>query len=241
MTVPTPPAPSNAGPSPWLSSTAAPGAPIARAGAGHAPGLPGPGHGTLAHPGGLAWHARRRGVRTYLEAGMRFPLGACIVMRNSPGAEVYGIVAGEREQRDGQFSPVPGTQPAQAVGDHWGYMRFVGGDLATAVERIDRSLGGRFAVDLALVRSSPLLPCAAQQAVEIVPHLTPGGAIVVSAAGRGELPAGLGGLDADAPALDQSALCRCANRHRPGGLAGWLTPPTAEAKTREHKYTTQEA
>jgi len=48
------------------------------------------------------------------------------------------------------------------------------------VERISKSSAGRFAVDLALVRCSPQLPAAQQQALELARSLTPGGAIVVT-------------------------------------------------------------
>lgn len=126
----------------------------------------------------LTWNARRRGVRTYVETGVKVPYGACLVTRNSPGVEVYCVVDWDHAQGRGNFQRVSNSLLRQ-LGQHWGYVRFVGGDPATAIHRLSKSVAGRFAVDLAMVRCGPTLPAAPQQAVELAGYLTPGGAIVV--------------------------------------------------------------
>jgi hypothetical protein len=129
----------------------------------------------------LAWHAQRRGVRAYVEAGMRVPYGACLVARNSPGVELYMIVDWHDSRMQGGSYELFSNNLIKGLGQHWGYMRFVGDDPATGVQRVSQSTGSRFAVDLALVRASAQLPHAPQQAVELANFLTPGGAIVVTA------------------------------------------------------------
>lgn len=128
----------------------------------------------------LVWLASRRAVRVYVEAGMRVPIGACMVTRQSPGTEVYGIVAWEERHPAIQSFEFLANNLFKQLGRHGGYFRFIGGDPATGVERLSKSVAGRFAVDLALVQSGPTLPNAPRQAVELSRFLTPGGAIVVS-------------------------------------------------------------
>lgn len=128
----------------------------------------------------LSWHAQRRAARTYVETGMIGSYGACVVTRVSPGVEVYAVGNWSRPQPDGGSLMLLCNNLLKGLGQHWGYIRFVGDDPATAVDRISKSTGGRFAVDLALVRAGAGLP-ATQQALELAASLTPGGAIVVSA------------------------------------------------------------
>jgi hypothetical protein len=131
---------------------------------------------------GVAWHAQRRGVRTYVETGMKVPYGACLVARNSPGVELYTVVDWAHPQNDGGSLELLANNLLKGLGQHWGYLRFVGDDPATAVERIRKSTPGRFAVDLVLLRSGPKHPAAARQALELAGCLRPGGAIVVAGA-----------------------------------------------------------
>lgn len=149
----------------------------------------------------LAWHASRRGVRTYVEAGMRVPYAACVVTRQSPGAELYMITDWKPALAGGGSYELLANNLIKGLGQHWGYMRFVGDDPATAVGRISQSVGGRFAVDLALVRSAPQLPAAPQQAVELAGRLTPGGAIVVTGTDASSFRAVWSALNAHHPQL----------------------------------------
>jgi hypothetical protein len=150
---------------------------------------------------GLVWHARRRGVRTYVETGSQLPYGACLVARHSPGAELYIVIDRNLPQHNGSSCELLSSNLLKGLGLHGGYVRYVGDDAATAVERISKSSGGRFAVDLALVRASVQVPCAADQAVELAGFLTPGGAIVVAAADEPSFRTVWGTLSARRPSL----------------------------------------
>jgi hypothetical protein len=149
----------------------------------------------------LAWHASRRGVRTYVEAGMRVPYACCVVTRHSPGAELYMITDWSPTFAGVGSYELLANNLIKGLGQHWGYLRFVGDDPTTAVERISRSAGGRFAVDLALVRCSPQLPAAQQQALELARYLTPGGAIVVAGADEASFRKVWSALNAQHPQL----------------------------------------
>lgn len=148
----------------------------------------------------LAWHAARRGVRTYVEAGMRMPYAAAMVARQSPGAELYMIVDWLREPLPGGSYELASNNLLKALGQHWGYFRFVGEDPATGVERISKSTGSRFAVDLALVRAGAGLT-APRQVAELAPFLTPGGALVVTAEDEPSFQAAWAALSAARPQL----------------------------------------
>lgn len=135
----------------------------------------------------VAWYAIWKRPRTYLEVGLRYPPAAAMVARAVPGVELYALVDWERnradesmfsEREDACFTFL-NSNITRGYGHQWAYARFVGGDPATALERLAGSSFGAFRVDLAVVRADA--PHAVDQAVGLVNYLTPGGGIVVSA------------------------------------------------------------
>jgi hypothetical protein len=149
----------------------------------------------------LVWYAQRRAVRTYLETGMRTPYGACLVTRSSPGTEVYAVVDWCPPVEKVRSLLFVNNNFLKAIGQHWGYIRFVGDDPATAVARIISSVPGRFALDLAFVRCGTKFPSAPRQAVELAARLTPGGAMVISAEDEQSFDSAWGALARERPGL----------------------------------------
>lgn len=127
----------------------------------------------------LSWYSTYHSPRTYFEIGLRSAHAAALVTMTSPGVELYGIVEWHRPTHDersfahgAHFALLPVMQQSHA--------RWIGGDPLTAVERVAKSNAGRFAVDLALVRADNNLPHGTTQAVQLVPWITPGGAMVIA-------------------------------------------------------------
>lgn len=133
----------------------------------------------------LAWFSLARRPRCFVDAGMRYPPAAALVARGSPGVEIYGLVNWERpgadeamfQNRDDSCLKFLASNTIRGLGQQWAYTRFVGGDPATAVQRLASSALGRFQVELALIRADA--PAAVDQALELSQYLRPGGAFVI--------------------------------------------------------------
>ena len=136
----------------------------------------------------LGWYASTRHPRVYVESQMRQPHAACLVAKVSGGTEIHATVSWERLPEEAKFYPADDSSftffaamVLRSVGKQWAYSRFVGGDPASAIERLGHSQFGRFGVDLALVRSGPYGPL---HAMELAEHINPGGAMVLTSPDR---------------------------------------------------------
>jgi hypothetical protein len=134
----------------------------------------------------LAWYASTRGPMNFVEVGMRYPFVAGLVSRACPGVELYPLVWWQRNQADEHFFHADpescltywANNFLRTFSQHWAYTQFIGGDFSTALSRLRNLRTGRFHLDLALLRDSPLAP---GQGLELASMLNPGGAIVLLA------------------------------------------------------------
>jgi glycosyltransferase involved in cell wall biosynthesis len=132
----------------------------------------------------VGWYASTRHPRVYVETEMRQAHAACVVAKLANGTEIHATVSWDRLPEEASFykqedasATFFAARSLRTVGGQWAHSRFVGGDPATAVERLSRSQFGHFGVDLALVRSGPYGP---QNAIRLAEHLNPGGAMVLT-------------------------------------------------------------
>jgi hypothetical protein len=124
----------------------------------------------------LAWHAKYMNPRTFFEFGCRVPFAAGLVTRFAPAVEVYGT--DNWLPADGWPVIPPFAVPNFLRGcNYHGYCRVITGDPATVVQRWWDST--HQLVDLALVRAEMPGGFVTEQALELLKHLAPGGAMVV--------------------------------------------------------------
>ncbi len=123
----------------------------------------------------LAWYGLHHSPRIYLEFGAKLGYTAALVAGACPTVEFYGI---ESWQEDGgEPTPYYATNMLRGVG-YQGYARFVTGDPMTALDRLQNSFIGNWAIDLALVRGELLGAGVLEQLDNLIPALVSGGALV---------------------------------------------------------------
>jgi len=125
----------------------------------------------------LSWYSHYYNPRRYLDFGVRRGCGAAIVAASCPSVEIYGI--------DNWADVLDAYMPAREafvlrrIG-HQGYTRFIDGDISTAVQRLQESFVGSFFLDLVFVQGDFLGANLEQQLHHLVPHLSLGGALVLT-------------------------------------------------------------
>ncbi len=127
----------------------------------------------------LAWFGLFQYPRNYLEFGARNPNATGIVVTACPGTELYLI---DSWQKDGtRAAPPPSfiTSVLEQLG-HRGYSRFISGDIKSAWKRLKGSFIGDLALDLVFVRGDLLGEDGWLQIADIVEHLAPGGAMILT-------------------------------------------------------------
>jgi len=125
----------------------------------------------------LAWYSLNRYPRNYLEFGIRYGYAAAVVASACPGVEIYGLDSWQPVNNQPVPPPYYATGILQRVG-YQGYTRLVTGEPSGAFRRLKNSFIGTFLFDLVLFRADIFGAAFLEQLNEIVPHLSPGGALV---------------------------------------------------------------
>lgn len=127
----------------------------------------------------LAWYSTHRYPRNYLEVGIRRGYAAAIVAAGCPAVEVYGIDKFEGVIVDHTAIHYVARMLRTSIG-HRAYARFINGNIETALDRLKASFVGPFLLDLALVRGDHLGEHLREQVADLLAHITPGGALVIT-------------------------------------------------------------
>ena len=128
----------------------------------------------------LSWYAQHGRPRVYVEVGLGAGYAAGLVAAACPGIEIYGTEnwqPGSSRARDAHP-----TTTANLVGHYsqfQSYTRFIGGDPATALQRLFQSPHAPETYDLGLLRLDPILGDAMTNAGILAGQLAAGGALVV--------------------------------------------------------------
>jgi len=126
----------------------------------------------------LLWYCGHHTPRTYLDFGVSHGCTAALVASICPWIEIYGV-----DTWNGVcYDHSPRTLAAilrRRVG-HRGYLRFVNGDMGTAVQRLRDSFIGPFTPDLVLVREDFLTEEPLDQTDALLRDLAPGGGLVMT-------------------------------------------------------------
>jgi len=128
----------------------------------------------------VAWYARSRFPRTYVEIGVRYSAAAAVVAHGCPGVEIYGVDSWMEEGGASNLQSWASSNAIAYAGRHQNYTRFVTGDPSTALTRLFDAAGAPTSVDLALVRTDPVFGDAIQNAMMLARKLGVGGAVVIT-------------------------------------------------------------
>jgi len=124
----------------------------------------------------LYWYSLNHYPRRYLEFSSGSS-GAVAVTAACPSVEIY---------KTGHWE---GIQPDDSPGDFVamldafqfrGYVRFVNGDISTAIQRLKGSFVGHFGFDLMLVGGKMVDEVAEDQVCNLISYLSPGGALILN-------------------------------------------------------------
>lgn len=126
----------------------------------------------------LSWYGLYRHPRRYLDLGIKQGYLAAVVAAACSGIEIYGIDSWEGVQE--RLPPDRFATMLRTVFAHRGYVRFVNGHVNSALERLRASFIGPFSFDLASVCIDLLEAKAEPQLIDLLSHIAPGGALVVS-------------------------------------------------------------
>ncbi|HLG14358.1 MAG TPA: class I SAM-dependent methyltransferase [Blastocatellia bacterium] len=126
----------------------------------------------------LSWYCMRRHPRRYMEFGLKQGLSAAAVAALCPSVEIYAAARWEGVLKGN--APKNIATALRRIAGHEGYLRFINGDITTALARLRDSFIGRFSVDLVLVRSGMFRADTLSLISGILPHLSDGGALVLT-------------------------------------------------------------
>lgn len=156
----------------------------------------------------LSWFARYHYPQIYIEFGISQGYGAAVVADACPGVEIYGIDRWDGVRYRG--APVAiARRLLQECLTHTGYVRFINGDIRTAVRRLRDSFVGPMHFDLALVRGDLLADDAAKQVLDLLPYLSSGGGLVLTYGSADQFTTAWNEIRAGYP---QFTYFRCHNR-----------------------------
>jgi hypothetical protein len=129
----------------------------------------------------LAWYALKRRPRTYLELGVQNSSAPAIITAGCTTCETYLVDQWSEDDTGGNPAVYHASNIAAAAAPQ-ALTHIVSADPATAVERLFNSIVPDLRIDLALIRTDARFGDAVHNANAIADRLTPGGAIVLSAA-----------------------------------------------------------
>lgn len=124
----------------------------------------------------LSWYSQYHYPRRYLELGIGQSYAAVVVGATCPSVEIYDISRWEGVLN--RSAPVNIAQRLRRNFTHHGYVRFINGDINTAVQRLRNSFIGSFFFDLVFIQGDMLGEHTTKQVNELLTHLAPGGALV---------------------------------------------------------------
>ena len=126
----------------------------------------------------LTWYCLNYKPQNYLEFGISSGYAVGTVAMSCPTVEIYGIDSWQQQ-------PNPVKPPDYATGilrniGYRGYTRFITGDSHTAFCRLCNSFIGSPVFDLILFREEIFATTTFPQLRDILPHLAPKGAMVIT-------------------------------------------------------------
>ena len=124
----------------------------------------------------LSWYSDNHYPRRYLEFADRSS-GAVAVVATCPSVEIYKV--GHWEGIGPDDSPIALAHTLDAF-QFRGYVRFVNGEIGTAIQRLKDSFVGHFGFDLMLVGGKMVEEVADDQVCSLISYLSPGGALILS-------------------------------------------------------------
>lgn len=127
----------------------------------------------------LSWFSRYHNPRIYLEFGISQGYAAAVVANACLGVEVYGIDRWDGVLYRGAPYDIAVILLRRCLA-HTGYVRFINGNIRTAVRRLRDSFVGPIRFDLVLVRGDLLADDAAKQVLDLLPYLSSGGGLVLT-------------------------------------------------------------
>lgn len=127
----------------------------------------------------IGWHSFNYSPRSYLEFGILRGGTALSAGAASQGLEIYGIDSWFPQADPLARFPME-VSHLLSQGGYQGYLRFVTGDPATAVDRLCRSLTQPVSFDLVMWREKLLGRGTSEQISHFIPKLSAGGALVLS-------------------------------------------------------------
>ena len=133
----------------------------------------------------LAWHVTRFPVNVFVDFGCAFPEATAIVVQEAPACAVYMACCAP----DATLSDLDPFVHILRAGNHRGQAQFVGGDATNLLTRLWSIIGVGQWVDLAFAHlEGPHSTCSTEaQVLEVIPHLSSQGTLVVSAATPGRI------------------------------------------------------
>ncbi len=124
----------------------------------------------------LSWYSHNHYPRRYLEFAGRNS-EAVVVAAACPSVEIYKV--GHWEGIGSDDSPITLAHTLDAF-QFRGYVRFVNGEIGTAIQRLKDSFVGQFGFDLMLVGGKMVDEVADDQVCSLISYLSPGGALILS-------------------------------------------------------------
>ena len=124
----------------------------------------------------LSWYSHNHYPRRYLEFAGRNS-AAVTVAAACPSVEIYKV--GHWEGIGPDDSPITLAHTLDAF-QFRGYVRFVNGEIGTAIQRLKDSFIGHFGFDLMLVGGKMVDEVADDQVCSLISYLSPGGALILS-------------------------------------------------------------
>jgi predicted O-methyltransferase YrrM len=160
----------------------------------------------------LSWFSRYHNPRKYLEFGISQGYATAVVANACSGVEVYGIDCWDGVLYRGAPYDIAVTLLRRCLA-HTGYVRFINGDIRTAVRRLRDSFVGPMRFDLALVQGDLLAADTVKQVQDLLPYLSSGGGLVLTYGSADQFIAAWNEIRAGYP---QFTYFRC--HHRTTGL-----------------------
>jgi hypothetical protein len=123
----------------------------------------------------LGWYSFYHYPRKYIEFATGKTPAAAIVASGCPSVEIYKV-----DRWEGISPPCSPLDLSEIyeISPYCGYLRFINGDIRTAVERLRDSFIGPLSFDLCLIKEENLKEGILEYLGKLLPYLAPGGAVV---------------------------------------------------------------
>lgn len=128
----------------------------------------------------IAWYAKKRHPRTYVEMGVQRSNVPAVVISGSPACESY-LIDQWSDDHSGGAPPINHAANLAAAAHAQAQIHFITSDPTTAMERLFCNIAPKLLVDLALLRTGVRYGDAIRNATAIADRLASGGAVAVFA------------------------------------------------------------